>query len=447
MTSTRPLVSLTLAALCAGLPAQLNWKSSLDQALAAAAKEQQVLLVAVLIPGERDSEALLSTYRDAGIRKLTRSCVCLRIDIATERGDEDRLAVLERFLDAPPREPFLAPHHVIVHPDGKTVISSAAYRMTAGQLEWFVADGIRKFDGSFQWPRSERMRAPEGLRYEERETTEDELRLPPTKKDVKDAITALKRGTSGWQGSIENYTTLLTSSEKTAVKYVDTQLSGGRGMISGLALSTISQVSPVAYAPILDQFLENRRSNRRREAAIGMWRMAPPKSKKLILKQLKREKDDATRAWLLRAAAAVAPKDKATVAAIEKALKKDEEPFVRMHAVVAAGALELRDEAMSLMRRGLNDDDPDVRSAAAYAMAARRDQECIGVLEPSVPSEPDAEAKRWLEQAMTTLSQRGDLAAFDTLRRKILKEPARSLRDMARGRDRRRDDKGDDKGK
>ena len=114
MTSTRPLVSLTLAALCAGLPAQLNWKSSLDQALAAAAKEQQVLLVAVLIPGERDSEALLSTYRDAGIRKLTRSCVCLRIDIATERGDEDRLAVLERFLDAPPREPFLAPHHVIV---------------------------------------------------------------------------------------------------------------------------------------------------------------------------------------------------------------------------------------------------------------------------------------------------------------------------------------------
>ena len=109
---------------------------------------------------------------------------------------------------------------------------------------------------------------------------------------------------SGWQGSIENYTTLLTSSEKTAVKYVDTQLSGGRGMISGLALSTISQVSPVAYAPILDQFLENRRSNRRREAAIGMWRMAPSKSKKLILKQLKREKDDATRAWLLRAAEA-----------------------------------------------------------------------------------------------------------------------------------------------
>lgn len=449
MTSNRPIASLTFAALCATLPAQLSWKSSLDQALAAAAEEQKVLLVAVLIPGERDSEALLGTYRDASVRKLTRSCVCLRVDIATERGDEDRLAVLERFLDAPPREPYLAPHHVIVHPDGKTVISSAAYRMTAGQLEWFVADGIRKFDGSFQWPRSDRMRAPEGLRYSEREKTEDELRLPPTKNDVKAAIAALKKGTAGWQGAIENYTTLLTSSEKSAVKYVDTQMSGGRGMISGLALSTISQISPIAYAPILEQFLDNRRANRRREAAVGMWRMGPTKSKKLILKQLKREKDDRTRAWLLRAAASVAPKDKATVAAIEQALKKDKEAFVRMHAVVAAGALELRDKAMSLMRRGLNDGDPDVRSAAAYAMAARRDQECLGMLEPSARSEPDAEAKRWIEQAMTVLSQRGDLAAFDVLRRKILKEPARSLRDMARDRDRGRrgDDQGGGKGK
>ena len=90
----------------------------------------------------------------------------------------------------------------------------------------------------------------------------------------------------------------------------------------------------------------------------------------------------------------------------------------------------------ALTLRALNDGDPDVRAAAAYAMAARRDQELLGALEPSVKSEPDAETKRWLEQAMTVLSQRGDLAGFERLRRKILKEPTRGLPDMGRGRNR-----------
>ena len=445
MTRHSALVRLSLAGLCASLPAQLPWQKSLDAALQAATERQQVLFVAVLIPGERDSDALIETYRDASVRKLGRACVCLRIDIQSARGDEDRLAVLEKYLDAPPREPFLAPHHVIVHPDGETVISSAARRMTAGQLEWFLADGIKKFDGSFKWPRNDRMRAPEGLRYKEREGSKDELRLPPTKQEVKAAIDALKRG-SGWRGSIENYTTLLTSGEKAAVRYIDTQLSSGRSMITGLALNTISQISPAAYGPMLERFLDNRRNDRRREAAVGMWRMAPSKSKKAVLKQLKREKDEQARAWLLRAAVAVAPKDKATVTAIEKALKKDPEPFVRMQAVVAAGALEIRDKALSLMRRGLDDDDPDVRSAAAYAMAARRDQELLGALEPALRAEPDAETKRWLEAAMNVLSQRGDLAGFDRLRDKVLKEPARGVSDMMdRARDRMGGDKDDDK--
>jgi len=446
----RTLLSLTFAGLCAGLPTGLAaqglaWKKSLDAALQAASDQQQVLLVAVLIPGERDSEALIANYRDGNVRKLSKNCVCLRIDIDSERGDADRLDVLERYLGAPPREPFVAPHHVLVHPDGKTVISSAAHRMTAGQFEWFLADGIRKFDGAFQWPRSDRMRAPEGLRYEERESTEREVRIPPTKKEVKAAIEGLKKGGAGWQGSIEHYTTLLTSDEKSAVKYVDTQLSGGRGMITGLALTTISRISPVEYAPILEQFVDYRKANRRREAAKGLWRMARAKSKKLILKQLKREKDTQTRAWLLRAAAAAAPTDKATIAAIEKALYKDDEAQVRMHAAVAAGALEVREHALRLLRKGLNDDDPDVRSAAAYAMAARRDQELIGALEPSVRGEPDAEAKRWMELAMTVLSKRGDLAGFETLRTKVLKEVDTGRdRNRNRGRDRGRgkDDEG-----
>ena len=54
----RSILSLTFAGLCAGLPAQLAWQSSLDSALAAAAERKQPLLVALLVPGERDSDAI-----------------------------------------------------------------------------------------------------------------------------------------------------------------------------------------------------------------------------------------------------------------------------------------------------------------------------------------------------------------------------------------------------
>ena len=430
MQLNRTSLGLSAALLCGSLSAQLSWQPSLDAALAAAAESERALLVAILVPGERDSDALIQAYRDPGLRKLASNVVCLRIDVEGERGDEDQLKVLERFLGAEPREPFVAPHHVLVHPDGETVISSAAHRMTVGQLEWFIRDGARKIDSDFRWPRSDRMRAPEDLRYAERETTEQALLLPPSKKEVQEAIRSLKKGGAGWQGAIQNYTTLLTSKERSAVKYVESQLSGGRDMTTRLVLSSISRIAPTAYAPLLEEFLENRRSSSRREAATGLWQMATPSSKKAIFKQLKREKDRATRGWLLRAAVAVAPRAKGTVKVVEQALRKDDAAEVRAQAAVAAGALEVRDDALRLLRRALNDGDPDVRAAAAYAMAARRDQELIGALEPSVRSEPDAETKRWLELAMSVLSQRGDLVGFERLRRKILKEPARGLPDM-----------------
>lgn len=443
----RTFLALTFAAACCSLPAQeLAWQKSLDAALQTAADQQQVLLIAVLVPGERDSEALVDHYRDANLRKLTKNCVCLRVDIDSERGDEDRLRVLEDYLGAAPRSPFVAPHHLVVHPDGKTVISSAARRMTAGQLEWFVADGIRKFDGTFQWPLNGRMRAPAALRYEERETTEIDLRLPPSKKEVRDAIAALKKGTAGWAGSIDHYRTLMASDEKSAVKFVDSQLSGGRGMITGIALSSIARFSPVEFAPILEQFLDYRKANRRREAAKGMWQMAPEKSRKAILKQLKRERDGQARAWLLRAAVAVAPTDKATRKAVEEALYKDDDKFVRMHAAVAAGALEEREAALRLLRKALDDREPDVRSTAAYAMAARRDRALIGSLEASIRGEGDAETKRWMEEAMSVLSKRGDLSGFDRVRSKMLREVDAAGRDR-RDRGRNKDDGKKDDGK
>ena len=246
---------------------------------------------------------------------------------------------------------------------------------------------------------------------------------PPTKKQVKEAIAALKKGGTGWQGSIEHYTTLLRSEESSAIKYVQAQLTGTRGgFMAGIALGTIAEVSPTAWSVVLVDFLDNRTEDRRQDAARGLTKMAEKKTFKPIKKRLKAEKETKVLAWLLRAAAATAPTDKATITAIEKALAKNKDENVRMHAAVAAGALEDKAASFRLMRKALADDHPDVRSAAAYAIATRRDPEMVTALEPAVQGERDAEARHWLELALDTLLKKRDLREFENFRAKVLKE-------------------------
>jgi hypothetical protein len=409
--------------LASSLSAQgLAWQSSLDAALQFAKKTQRVLLVAVVMPGERGSDGIIAHYKDSRVRKLSTQCVCFRIDVGTSRPSADEREVLQSYLGAAPRDPIVVPHHVIVHPDGKQVLSSAAYQMTAGQLEWFIVDGIKQFDPTFEWMLSERSRAPEGLRYGDVQSTEEEVTPPPTRAEVKKAIETLKKGGSGWQGSVESYNVLLRSDESAAIKYVEAQLQGGRGFLTRLAIAQIGAVSPVAWSPILVDFLSNRNDSRREDAAKGLANMAHSKTNKAIKKQLKAEKKPSVKAWLIRAAVATAPKDKATISAIDKALSKDKDANVRMHAAVAAGALEEKDAAHRLMRKAMSDSDPDVRSAAAYAMAARRDKEMMPTIEATIETEPDAETKHWMELALDTLLNNKDLREFENFRKKVLKE-------------------------
>lgn len=423
MIAAHRILPLLFVWLLSGISAQeLAWQTSLAAALDFAKEKQRVLLIAVVMPGERDSDAVIGHYKDADVRKISSQCVCLRIDVGSARPSNDEHDVLQRYLGANPQDPFLVPHHIIVHPDGKTVLSSAANQMTAGQLEWFLVDGVQQLDATFAWPLGARARAPEGLRYGDAKKADAAIKPPPTKADVKNALEALKKGGAMGMGSINHYQVLLRSDDSTAIKYVDSQMRGGQGMISGLALTAIGESSPIAWSGLLVQFLDNRDPARRFEAARGLAGMAHDKTFSAIKKALKNEKEAKPRAWLLRAAVATAPTDKTTIAAIEKALTSDPEALVRKHAAVAAAALEEFEASRRLMRRALSDADPEVRSAAAYAMATRRDKELAGSLEAAVQTEPDAEAKHWLELAIETINKKRDLRDFENFRSKVLQE-------------------------
>ena len=95
--SASPLsITLATAWLASTLAAQgPSWQRSLEAALQAIKDKNRPMLVAVVMPGERGSDAVIDHYKDSGVRKIANQCTCLRIDVGTSRPSADEREVLE----------------------------------------------------------------------------------------------------------------------------------------------------------------------------------------------------------------------------------------------------------------------------------------------------------------------------------------------------------------
>jgi hypothetical protein len=73
----------------------------------------------------------------------------------------------------------------------------------------------------------------------------------------------------------------------------------------------------------------------------------------------------------------------------------------------------------ALVEAAFADADRDVRTAAAYAVASRRDAALRPTLEAAAAAEKDTEAKHWLDKAVA-IAAGGDLREFDPFTEKVL---------------------------
>eukprot|EP00904_Undaria_pinnatifida_P001913 jgi/Undpi1/11722/HiC_scaffold_37.g14017.m1 len=426
MASIRHLVPFLLFS--AALAAQgVRWEPFLKTALQKAETEKRVLFIAVVMPGERGSDAVVPHYKDSRITSLSKNTVNVYLEVgAGGRPSGDEREILQNYLGAEPLQPIAVPHHVVVHPDGKTVLSSAAYQVTAGQLEWFLADGIQKYDEGFEWDLDGRARAPEGLLYGETAKAEDgDKPTPkPSKKEVAEAIGELKKSRFS-RRAMNHYRTLLRSDEPSAIKFVETQLRNDRGWLKNIALRLIGEMSPTEWSKILVAELGEREAATRESAARGLYSLSHDKTNKAIRKQLRVEKEDDVRAWLVRAAAKTGPKDKGVISSIRKILDKDDSESVRAHTAVAAGVIEDQKAAYELLETALDDPAADVRAAAAYSMAMRRDKELLPSLDAALKAEKDDDTKHWIELAIDIIKSKRDMREFKAFAKEVLGEDVR----------------------
>jgi hypothetical protein len=407
------------------LPAQsIPWAVSLDGALTEARERGTVVVVAIHMPGERGSDVMReSHYRDAKITALAKETVNLLIEVGPGRVPADERKVRERYLKVEPDALVAVPHHLWIKPGAAgepgELLSSVAYQMTPGQLEWAWADAIQKVRPDFEWKPDDRARAPESLLYGEAEKEGTEP--PPTRDEVREAIQKLRMGWAEPKSMFENYRTVLSSSEKEALQYGRTEMRNLSAFLKRPAMRLVADVSPPEWHELATEYLDDNDPRVREEAARALERLAVDRSTRVLRSMEPKEEDEATRGRMIRAMAACGPADKNVVRQLEKILRKDKAEAVRVQAAMAIQVLEDRDAVTKLLGVALQDEAAHVRTAATYVIAARRDADLAQMLKDAQADEGDAEVSGWMATAGEVL-EGGDLRKFRTFLEKVVQD-------------------------
>lgn len=425
----RPVVRFALlGVLCASTAsAQIRWADSLADALTQAAADNTIVMIALSMPGERASDLLENGhYRDSRLGQLSKHSVNLVFRVGPNgEFDTDERLVRERYLGAGPDTSVAVPHHLFVKPVGDgELISSVAYQLTEGQLEWIWVDAIRTVQPTFEWELSDAARAPERMK-KAGVTAGDETPEPPTEEEVEHALAEIKKSSGGgrrgggWMRSLEHVGVIVRSDEKAAIKWATTTMRSFGSTIAQRVLRTVGEYSPQPWWTFAASYLEDRSEEAREESARALEQLAAKKSLSPLKKQLRAEKSDTVKGRLIRALAAVAPSDNGVASTIGKVLSKEKSAEVRIQAAAAISVLEKPDAVRKHLEAALEDKNDVVRSAAAFAIASRRDKELLPLLESAAARERNNEAKRWMTTAKSVV-ETGELEPFDDFRKNVL---------------------------
>lgn len=411
-----------LAVLLAPLAAAgtIDWKPSLDAALADAKARNVPILIAVNMDGERANDEMVNVhYKNARIVDLAKRLACLFASVEDHAGDKActrcggpvtctehqtiEKAVRAKYLKAAVGGAYVAPEHVILKPDG-TILLSVPYRVSVGELEWCLVSAIRTIDPAFEWKLAEDAKPPR--RLVNGGVAESELTTslkPPTKKEVDEILDELHKSKK-WFDKLDLLAKLMRSSDKRAIEFFESFMSGkfpNREEGITQLLRSIGSTSPPEYAPLVQPFLDDDRAPVRCEAIVALELLANPKALPSLTKAWKKEKDPAFQKHLIRAVAACGPKDPATEKLVLEQIDGATDPVVATNAMLACEYLSNKQKAVGAAERGLSHPKvPGVRLAAAYVLALHLDPGKKPLIESAAAVESVAKIKEGLTLAV-----------------------------------------------
>ncbi len=303
----------------------------------------------------------------------------------------------------------VAPNHFFLAPDGK-ILFSVPYMITEGQLEWCLAEAIRRVDSSFTVQLSGSARAPRRLAFggaSSRNKGDDSVR-EPTKEEIDVALDILKKSGRGDRRSDakQYFPALMLSADKRVLEMFHQWLSAGFFINQGQTarwLHAIGRVSPPEYWKVLEPFISWPIEDIRMEAIVAMEQLAEPKGLKPLLKQWKSEKKETIRGCLIRAIAASGSGNKSAEKIVLKTAGKDRKSYMRIHGLIGLVHVEDRDKVNNILRKALSHDDPGIRASAAYTIAVRRESDLGEALRAAAAAEQDKKCLVYLKAGISAL--------------------------------------------
>ena len=386
-----------------GIPWEEDWAAAKARAL----EEGRVLFVAANMDGERANDRMAEdVYREKAVVALAERTVplvasafahgkgtCPRFGtIRCEHHQQVDIRAREEVLPADADGAVVAPQHVFLAPDG-TVLLSVEYEITAEELEWCLGEALRKLDPEAEVKLSGGARPPKRL-VVDGVAAPGETASPPTRDEVLELLRELKKGRMENRDAAVRR--LLTADEDEAREFAVQELrrSGGGGRRGGggggasrneagtgpwarqeLMVRRIGRLSPPSWWVVVEEFAGNGDEDLRAEVAAALEQLQAPESKRLVAGALRKEREPTLEGAWLRALASVAPDDKGSLAAVEKAVRKGKESTVRIQGLVAAGWLAPGEKRDALLLEFLGGEDDSLARAAALGLALTREAE------------------------------------------------------------------------
>jgi hypothetical protein len=263
--------------------------------------------------------------------------------------------------------------------------------------------------------------------------TGDAGAAPPTHKEVEDLIKELRKGPMD-KDAITRMRRLLLSDDPAALEFIGQELKGsdaggggqpggggaggrgGGGGGAGLAgrsgggsarhrriLSGIGELSPLAYWPLVADFLDNSEIALRSEAAVALEQLGAPDALRDLQNQLNKEKDALVQGRLLRAIGSSSPGDPRVHTLLLNRLKTEKKPELRAAVIAALGWLDPDPAVATELENQLAKGQEAERSCAVGAMAVSRAERWRPVLEKALAETQDEPQKKVLQVGLDAL--------------------------------------------
>jgi hypothetical protein len=428
----RFLVPFLILSLAPSLAAGIAWRTSLDEALAAAKSQNAPVFVAVNMDGERaNDEMVAERYVDPRIVELAARCAALFASaddhsgsgpcrrcggpVTCEQHKSIEKTIRAKYLQRAADGGYVAPEHLFLDPEGK-VLLSVPYRVSRGELEWCLVTAIRAVDPGFVWSLAADAKPPRrlvtgGVAAEGLETTEK----APTKKEVDEILAELNK-TKKWFEKIDLMFRLLRSDDPRALSFFETILSGKMpNREDGLLgfLRAMGRSSPREYGRLVAPFLEDDRAAVKAQAIVTLELLADPKTLPALLKRYKAEKDVQFKKDLVRAIASCGAKDKAAQKLVLAAAGAGDDPILRANAMLGCEHLaDAKAVAAAIDAAFAESAPPELRFAAGYVTAALRLDSKRAALEAAGTAETDPAVKAALAACLAVFDG-GSLSSLD----------------------------------